>query len=179
MSVCLERNENERNAYEKSRLTCENKTKKKENVKPKKSNVDSKYLQIFLTWYFHLIKCYCSFSKKINEKDADEKKEGYDSKHITFIKAFLQLETNRKLEANQLQYSLFSLTLSRWRPALYTFAHTRAHPLSFPSIEQTQVITPFYYSAFCYLTSGLCFLFHKLKIVLGVNLLSVAFPKLD
>ena len=29
MSVCLERNENERNAYEKSRLICENKTKKK------------------------------------------------------------------------------------------------------------------------------------------------------
>lgn len=49
MSICLERNENERNAYEKSRLICENKTKKK-NVKAKKSNMDSKYLQIFLTW---------------------------------------------------------------------------------------------------------------------------------
>lgn len=88
MSICLERNENERNAYEKSRLIRENKTKKK-NVKHKKSNMDSKYLQIFLTWYFHLIKCYCSLLKKINEKDADEKKGGYDSKHITFIKVFL------------------------------------------------------------------------------------------
>lgn len=177
MSMCLERNEN----LLISRLICENKTKqkKKRMSNRKKSNVDSKYLQIFLTWYFQLIKCCCSFLKKINEKDADEKKGGYDSKHIAFIKPFLQLETNWKLETNQLQYSLFSLTLSCCRPALYTFAHTRAHPLSFPTIEQTQVATPFYYSAFCYLTSGLWFLFHKLKIVLGVNLLFVAFPKLD
>lgn len=57
-------------------------TTKKRMSNWKKSNVDSKYLQIFLTWYFHLIKCCCSFFKKINEKDADEKKGGYDSKHI-------------------------------------------------------------------------------------------------
>lgn len=80
---------------EKSGLMC---NKYKEYQTLIKSNVDSKYLQIFFCLWFE---------EKINKKDAEELKVNYDLECFLFIKPCFKLGTNWKLKPNPLKHSVF------------------------------------------------------------------------